>query len=511
MAAASMTLAVLFLAGCSREQAEPSAQQEISEAVTSGPVTCYARYESLGAAGGDAATKADIDDDGAFTWASDGSDCIAVYNGASTYSLTHVTPGGRFTATRYSGTTYPVYPYESASSGDNITYPDSHTITGSMGYSSHTPMMAVDGGSGDLTFYHVGSLLRLTLENVPVGTKSIEVTLTRSSGYSTGTGTVSNPGTSTSSASITSGGNKVTFNLATATVMASNGFMLNVPVPPGTYTGIYVACKDTDGNDIAIALDATSHTLARAQGSRITITATIRTADITVDSSDKWLMNTKYVTYGLYTQTAKSTFSVNSDPFAILLQTRTNGTAPTSSYPNYYHQYATVSSVSGVTFNGNSTWAIPSKSDFDSIIASGSATVNGTANVRWARVSVDVSNSTYAGKGYTNSSQYVPGLLLFPNSSTVTVNGITNTGAADFTTNVISYVDCKYLYENGCVFLPAAGGDYGGRWYAVGSGSLYWSSTADDSKSAYVLYFGSSIVDSDRDDKTGYSPVVLVR
>lgn len=510
MAAASMTLAVLFLAGCSREQAEPSAQQEISEAVTSGPVTCYARYEPLGAAGGDAATKADIDDDGAFTWASDGSDCIAVYNSSSTYSLINVTPGGRFTATRYSGTTYPVYPYESASSGNNITYPDSYTIAGSMGYSSPTPMMARDGGSGDLTFYHVGGLLRLTLNNVPAGTKSIEVTLTRDdSKYSTGTGTVSNPGTSTSSVTITSGGNKVTFNLATATVMASNGFMLNIPVPPGTYTGIYVACKDTDGNIITIASDATSRTLARAQGSRITLTITVINADIQVNPSDKWLMNTKYVTYGLYTQTGESAFSVNSDPFAILLQTRTHG--PTS-YPNYYHQWETISSVSGVTFNGNSTWAIPTTSDFDSIKASGSATVNGTANVRLTRVSVDVSaSSTYAGKGYTNSSNYVPGLLLFPNGATVTVNGITNTGAANFTTNVISYVDCKYLYENGCVFLPAAGYYYDGSWGGVGSYGSLWSSTAFDSDRAYYLDFDNIVFRTDFENKTDYYPVVLVR
>ena len=235
----------------------------------------------------------------------------------------------------------------------------------------------------------------------------------------------------------------------------------------------------------------------------------IKTASITVDTSNKWKMNTKFVTYGLYKQSGESSYTMSTDPFEILLPTRTNGTAPNSSYPNYYFQFGTVSSLSSVSFNGFSNWAIPSKADFESIISSGSATVNGTNNVRWARVTVDVSESTtYSGKGYSGNN--VPGILLFPNSSTVVVSGITNTSGA-YSVNKISYVDCKYLYENGCVFLPAAGDYYNGRWYDVGSYGYYWSSTENNSISAYLLYFLDSDVSPLNNNKSAYTPVVLVR
>ena len=62
--------------------------------------------------------------------------------------------------------------------------------------------------------------------------------------------------------------------------------------------------------------------------------------------------------------------------------------------------------------------------------------------------------------------------------------------SSDFTANTYTTSQWATMESAGAVFLPAAGGRYGSSVGDVGSGGHYWSSTAYDSHSAWILYFG---------------------
>ena len=62
------------------------------------------------------------------------------------------------------------------------------------------------------------------------------------------------------------------------------------------------------------------------------------------------------------------------------------------------------------------------------------------------------------------------------------------------------------------IVLPAAGGrDCGGSVWSVGSGGCYWSSTPNGSDDAWGLYFGSSSVSMDYDNRCIGRSVRLVQ
>ncbi len=94
------------------------------------------------------------------------------------------------------------------------------------------PMVAVNDG-GDLDFYHVGGVLRMSLTGVLPNVKKIRVTFTGMT-YVTGTYTVSNPGTSFSTIVVSSGShNYVEFTKSDDFPV---NFWLNIPLPSGNYT-----------------------------------------------------------------------------------------------------------------------------------------------------------------------------------------------------------------------------------------------------------------------------------
>ena len=111
------------------------------------------------------------------------------------------------------------------------------------------PMVAVNNG-GDLDFYHVGGVLRLNLVGVPIGTRKIRVTFNGIS-YVTGTYTVSNPGTSSMTTTVSSGShNFVDFRKLSKDF--SSEIYLNIPLPQGSYTSCtgmtvtyYDSCSST--------------------------------------------------------------------------------------------------------------------------------------------------------------------------------------------------------------------------------------------------------------------------
>ena len=112
------------------------------------------------------------------------------------------------------------------------------------------------------------------------------------------------------------------------------------------------------------------------------------------------------------------------------------------------------------------------------------STVNGTANARYALIRV------YDG------SNYIPGMLLFPDtftwpSAAGSAPTAINTSAGSSWDNAPSYNLTQFtaLENEGCVFLPAAGRRSGTNVENVGVYGAYWSSSYEDVNTAYYPFF----------------------
>ena len=108
------------------------------------------------------------------------------------------------------------------------------------------PMVAVN--SGDLDFYHVGGIIRLTILTPDSGIRKIRVTFNGIS-YVTGTYTVSNAGTTSAYTTLLSGShNYVEFTKSEDFSLIT---ILNIPVPTGDYsacTGLSVGLFDSSSS-----------------------------------------------------------------------------------------------------------------------------------------------------------------------------------------------------------------------------------------------------------------------
>ena len=112
------------------------------------------------------------------------------------------------------------------------------------------------------------------------------------------------------------------------------------------------------------------------------------------------------------------------------------------------------------------------------------STVNGTANARYALIRV------------YNGSQYIPGLLIFPDeftwpstAGTVRPSAINNTISSWSDAPYYNLTQFTALEIAGCVFLPATGQRVVTDIDKVGYSGGYWSSTFCDNYTAYSAFF----------------------
>ena len=221
------------------------------------------------------ATRTDFDSYvGTFTW-SEG-DKIAIHMNNGTYYETPVTPAtGAFTASSTASVrrdSYAVYPSSAIDAdnyGDptlNVVLPAEYDIHDNLSSDfSPVPMVAVnDDTESDLYFRHVGGLLRITCDRVPVGTQKIAVTLDRNIA---GTFAVANP--SSDNPTISTGGSTatVTFKVAAdALTERTNGIILNLPVPTGHFSSLRVAAINASGAEINASTRDLNLNVARYHG-----------------------------------------------------------------------------------------------------------------------------------------------------------------------------------------------------------------------------------------------------
>ena len=239
--------ALLLLAGCSREMDFQTPGSNVLKAV----------IES-------GETRVSFDEMGKFAW--DEGDKIAVYVGNAFEEVEVEAATGAFRIeTSGDRSFYAIYPANVAPATNaslTVTLPASYDISSVTDADySPVPMVAQNiQGQDELYFLHVGGLVRIFGEN-PTGATTAVVTFDKDV---TGTYTVdtSNP----SNPTITTGGN-ATNNTVTYTLPSGRNFVLNIPVPCGTYESVKIAL----GDDNPVQLNTTPLTFARHHGKTLVI------------------------------------------------------------------------------------------------------------------------------------------------------------------------------------------------------------------------------------------------
>ena len=264
--------AVLLAGGCMEE-----------ESGIPGRTTLKARLEQSD-------TKVSIGDvDGKMTWTENDQIAVHMVNGYQLATVDAATGELTIEETETNFRNfYAVYPASVRENGDygepdmKITLPASYDISDIVANASGNPgsdfsplpMVANnDRESGTLYFYHVGGLLRVTLNGVKPATKYVRVSFDKDV---TGTYTVANPGTNNPTITTpgTGSNNAVTFTLTSGNELtsgqASGPIVLNVPVPCGSYTWVKVECLNSSNTVIASkTYDEKTRTFQRHHGKKL--------------------------------------------------------------------------------------------------------------------------------------------------------------------------------------------------------------------------------------------------
>ena len=214
------------------------------------------------------ATRSEIDGTtGAMTWTSGDQVALCITNGstaryetvsvntsASTAEITLDAGYYRNNYAVYPASAVPGSPTSAQLSAPAVVYPATYDYSGkTLATYSPCPMVAVNSGSV-LTFYHVGGLLRLNIDNIPDGVNKFVVSFNGMTN-TTGTYNVTNAGTGSATMSLSSGsGNTVT--ITTGSVSTST--TLNIPLPSGSYSAFTGITVDAISASTGLSLASTT-------------------------------------------------------------------------------------------------------------------------------------------------------------------------------------------------------------------------------------------------------------
>ena len=490
-------------------------------------------YETLSVKVG-AETKVTLETDAAKSSFENG-DKIAVWTGAGSFQTctvdggnisVNISGGARSNyAVYYNGATLPTYSAGTLS----ITLPATYAYADVAGTKNPVPMVAknVAGESGDMTFYSVGTLFRVTVKAIPSDATGLVFQFPGNK--VNGTFTVTNPGTSTPSVATSAPGSgedkvTVTFAAGTATEMT-----LNIPLPTGAYEDVYITPVGSE-TKVASArhIAAGGYTAARAHGKKLTATLVSFTIN---DSGDKVIfapgnleamvsipgtytpirvyINETYPDYEIKGTVFSATswkfadnqfdYDSNSqldgenticDHFSWVGSGVTNETVQ-----NSYGLYTANSwRVLGAIGESESLYHDWGELPIESYASGFWRTPTGNENGDWDYILSSRSGSRFA-RGKING---ISGLFIFPDtyshpSDLNPFNNINNK-RADFSSNQFTSSEWERIESAGVIFLPAAGLRSDNNEEATtisGAGSVgsYWSSTAYNNGYSRYLRF----------------------
>jgi len=244
------------------------------------------------------ATKVTVGTSGGMNLGWSPSDALAVYrsiNGFQNCTIQSALSGGTtyYTidvelAEGESRTGYAVYPPENLKFYRNdtlmLTLPASYSISDRLDDTPAEsfvplPLIATNVSGSDLVFYQVGGLMRLIVNDIPVGTTTLLVDFGK---RITGDFAMKVPTPGTSVIAIDNPlkrkGSTVTFTVsesATGLSAETDAVVVNIPVPTGTYTDLMVVARDAAGTALAAWADhSTTRTFQRRDGRVRTIALT---------------------------------------------------------------------------------------------------------------------------------------------------------------------------------------------------------------------------------------------
>ena len=218
----SIAMAALVMTNCSQEEELQDIQQR-------GDVhTLTATIEG--------SSRSAVTDGGVFSWTSD--DAISVWDGDSYEKYTYVS-GNNFNGSANQISGYAIYPNGSHPNYSGSGLPQVNlSSTYTYGSTNAIMLAKVQGSSYNLSFSHLGGLMRFTIKNIPSNATSF--TFTANSGI-TGDFQVEtqNDGTNVIKATTSNNNQSVTISFSNSQLSNGTGTFY-VPLPVGTYTGFTI-------------------------------------------------------------------------------------------------------------------------------------------------------------------------------------------------------------------------------------------------------------------------------
>ena len=219
-----LAMAALVMSNCSQEDELQDIQQE-----SFGTLTATIEGSSRSA----------VTDGGVFSWTS--GDAISVWNGSQYVDYTW-SSGNDFTGSASQMSGYAIYPQ-----GSHPTYSGSGlpqvNMKASYTYGSTNAIMLakVQEGSNNLSFSHLGGLMRFTIKDIP--SDATAFTFTANTGITGNFQVKEEDGTNVIEAASGSSNKTVTISF-TANDLSNGTGTFYVPLPVGTYTGFTIAIDD---------------------------------------------------------------------------------------------------------------------------------------------------------------------------------------------------------------------------------------------------------------------------
>lgn len=220
----SIAMAALVMTNCSQEE-------ELQDIQQSGDIhTLTATIEG--------SSRSAVTDGGVFSWTS--GDAISVWNGSSKITYTYSGNGNVFNPSSGSSTNisgYAVYPDGNHTNLSGSSLPTVN-LKSSYNYGSTNAIMLakVQKGNNNLTFSHLGGLMRFTIKNIPSNATSF--TFTANSGI-TGDFQVETQNDGTNVIKAKSGNSNKSVTISFTSGQTERTFY--VPLPVGTYDGFTIS------------------------------------------------------------------------------------------------------------------------------------------------------------------------------------------------------------------------------------------------------------------------------
>ena len=491
-------------------------------------------------------------------------ECDVVLDGSDKQISVDISGGNRYNYAVYPNSLNPSY---SSATGLTITLPNTYELSAVSGTKTPLPMVAVnDKDVNSLVFYNLGGMLRLTVNDIPAGTKRLEIDFDGK--QVSGEFTVASPFTPGSTTAVIATSADVDHDFVTVTNGGEDfgtSAMLNIPLPTGEFTNISAIAYNAVSGGVATLAGRTSfsYTAKRKTG---------KTHSVTIDTHIFSVSATKHVVIAASNLQATTTnggstwswgFATNPWDYngnSLYFNRRVSGDGTVA-----YNDVSGTVDLFGWVGASNTTWGGELGTTLNAAMygISNSKTLNSTdtygndANETlksdWGNTIVDeytwrtltitewvymltsrtsgstvngISRARYVLAQINTDGTAVNGLIIFPNGITITnseatswssINGGVQGSFGEYPwSNATKCTSAQWtaLASKGCVFLPSAGCRNNQDVYWYNDACYYWSSTPNGTNQALFLHIDRhyGVLETGTNHERWYGhPVRLVR